>query len=63
MAETTSPRCKVLAPSMYDNETSIIRMLKSGARGYILKDSEPGELKAALRALKEKVLLQRPGKR
>ena len=48
------PDVKVLALSMYDNETSIIRMLKSGARGYILKDSEPGELKAALRALKEK---------
>ena len=46
MAETTSPWTKVLAPSMYDNETSIIRMFKSGARGYILKDSEPGELKA-----------------
>lgn len=48
------PDVKVLALSMYDNETSIIRMFKSGARGYILKDSEPGELKAALRALKEK---------
>ena len=48
------PDVKVLALSMYDNETSIIRMLKSGARGYILKDSEPGELKAALRALEEK---------
>ena len=48
------PDIKVLALSMYDNETAIIRMLKSGARGYILKDSEPGELKAALRALEEK---------
>jgi len=42
------PDIKVLALSMYDNETSIIRMLKSGARGYILKDSEPAELKAAI---------------
>ncbi len=42
------PNIKVLALSMYDNETSIIRMLKSGARGYILKDSEPAELKAAI---------------
>ena len=33
---------------MYDNETSIIRMLKCGARGYILKDAEPAELKTAI---------------
>lgn len=45
---------KVLALSMYDNETSIIRMLKCGARGYILKDSEPAELKAAIHALMDK---------
>lgn len=48
------PDVKVLALSMYDNETSIIRMLKCGARGYILKDSEPAELKAAIHAVMEK---------
>ena len=42
------PNIKVLALSMYDNEMAIIRMLKCGARGYILKDSEPTELKAAI---------------
>jgi two-component system, NarL family, invasion response regulator UvrY len=42
---------KVLALSMYDNENAIIRMLKCGAKGYILKDSEPSELKAAIDAL------------
>src|SRR6185369_8165289 len=42
------PDVKVLALSMYDNESSIIRMLKCGAKGYILKDSEPAELKAAI---------------
>ena len=42
---------RVLALSMYDDENAIIRMLKSGARGYILKDSDPAELKAALQAL------------
>lgn len=42
------PDIKVLALSMYDNENSIIRMLKCGAKGYILKDSEPAELKAAI---------------
>jgi DNA-binding NarL/FixJ family response regulator len=42
------PSVKILALSMYDNENYIIRMLKSGARGYILKDAEPAELKMAL---------------
>ncbi|HEY2722239.1 MAG TPA: response regulator transcription factor, partial [Chitinophagaceae bacterium] len=39
---------KVLALSMYDTEPSIIRMLKYGAKGYILKDTEPKEFKIAL---------------
>lgn len=42
------PDVHVLALSMYDAETSIIRMLKSGAKGYILKDSDPIELQAAI---------------
>ena len=42
------PYIKVLALSMYDNEQSIIRMLKNGAKGYILKDTDPKEFKAAL---------------
>jgi two-component system, NarL family, invasion response regulator UvrY len=45
------PEVKVLALSMYDNEASIIRMLKSGAKGYILKDCEPAELKRAIVSL------------
>jgi len=45
------PSVKVLALSMYDNESSIIRMLKCGARGYILKDSRPTELQSAIETL------------
>ncbi len=45
------PEVKVLALSMYDDENAIIRMLKNGAKGYILKDSDPSELKAAIQAL------------
>lgn len=52
--KTNHPDIKILALSMYDNETSIIRMLKCGARGYILKDSEPAELRAAIEALMSK---------
>lgn len=45
------PDIKVLALSMYDDENAIIRMLKNGARGYILKDAEPADLKAAIDAV------------
>ncbi len=45
------PDIKVLALSMYDDENAIIRMLKNGAKGYILKDTEPAELNAAIQAL------------
>ncbi len=45
------PQVNVLALSMYDNENSIIKMLKCGAKGYILKDSDPAELKAAIDAV------------
>jgi len=41
------PDCRVLALSTMDAETAIIRMIKSGAKGYILKDAEPEELKLA----------------
>lgn len=48
------PDIKVLALSMLDDESSIIRMMRSGAKGYILKDTEPQELKAAISAVVEK---------
>jgi len=38
---------RVLALSTMDAENAIIRMIKSGARGYILKDASPDELKRA----------------
>ena len=48
------PSVKVLALSMYDNEKAIIQMLQNGARGYILKDSEPALLKRAIDDILEK---------
>lgn len=42
------PKVKVLALSMYDDEGAIIRMLKSGARGYLLKSAEADELQRAI---------------
>jgi len=48
------PHLNVLALSMYDNESSIIRMIKNGARGYILKDTDPAELKQAISSVVSK---------
>lgn len=45
------PLVKVLALSMYDDEDAIIRMLRSGAKGFLLKDCEPPELRAAINAV------------
>ncbi len=48
------PDIKVLALSMYDNEASVIAMLKEGAKGYLLKDSDPKQLSAALQDIQKK---------
>ena len=45
------PDLKVLVLSMMEEEMAIIRMLKYGARGYILKDTEAATLKSALHTL------------
>ncbi|HVY75429.1 MAG TPA: response regulator transcription factor [Puia sp.] len=42
------PKIKVLALSMFSDEKTIIRMLRQGAKGYILKNIDPEELKNAL---------------
>jgi len=42
------PNLKVLALSMDDQEETIIKMLKLGAKGYLLKDIHPRELENAL---------------
>lgn len=48
------PDVKVLALTMIDDENAVIRMLKNGARGYLLKESGPAELKTAIYAVVEK---------
>ena len=42
------PTIRILALSMYDTELNVIKMLRAGAHGYILKDSDPEELKIAI---------------
>ncbi|MEO7530609.1 MAG: response regulator transcription factor, partial [Sediminibacterium sp.] len=47
------PQVKIIALSMIKNDLLVIRMLKNGARGYILKDCEPAELLIALQQVHE----------
>lgn len=49
--KTNHPKVMVMALSMYDTENAILRMMKCGARGYVLKDSEPMELQQALESV------------
>lgn len=48
------PKVNVLALSTMEAETSIIKMIKHGAKGYVLKDAEPSELKRAFDELLER---------
>lgn len=45
------PDQKVLALTMEHDEETIIKMIKSGCRGYLLKDIEPEEFLDALKAV------------
>lgn len=48
------PEIKILALSMEDEEAAILKMLKRGAKGYLLKDIHPENLRLALREVSEK---------
>jgi DNA-binding NarL/FixJ family response regulator len=45
------PDVKVIALSMYDSESNIIRMIHNGARGYVLKYAEADELINAINTI------------
>ena len=45
------PSIKVLALSMDDNENSILKMIRNGAKGYLLKDIHPDILREALNSV------------
>ena len=45
------PEIKVLALSTMDSDTAIIKMIKCGAKGYVLKDADLTELKLAFSEL------------
>lgn len=48
------PQIKVLALSMMGDEKTIIKMFRLGAKGYLLKNTDPVELKKALDAIMDK---------
>jgi two-component system, NarL family, invasion response regulator UvrY len=48
------PQVKVLALSMISDERSIIKMFRLGAKGYLLKNTHPAELKEALDSVMDK---------
>ena len=48
------PELKVIALTMEDNESTIISMLKAGAKGYLLKDMSPDILFDAINIVHEK---------
>lgn len=48
------PALKVIALTMEDNESTIIRMLTAGAKGYLLKDMSPDILFDAINIVHEK---------
>lgn len=45
------PNVLIMALSMQDDEQSLVKMVKSGAKGYLLKNVHPLELEKALDAL------------
>ncbi len=51
---THFPQVKILALSMFNDETTILKMIQSGAKGYITKNSEPEKLREAIDTLYEK---------
>ena len=47
------PRTRVVVLSMHADESYVLRALKSGARGYLLKDSAESDILNSIRAVNE----------
>ena len=50
---TENPQISVVILSMHVDESYVMRALKAGARGYLLKDSAPGDLMNAIQAVSQ----------
>lgn len=42
------PDIKIIVLSMFENENTVLSLIKTGIKGYLLKDSQPAEFKKAL---------------
>ncbi len=47
------PSVKVLVVSMYDDDKFIIHLMENGANGYLLKNTEPDEIRRSIYAVHE----------
>lgn len=45
------PEVNIIILTMYDSEIALIRLLKSGVKGFLKKDVHPNELRAALKSV------------
>ena len=45
------PEVRVLVLSMHEQDEYVVAAVRGGAHGYVLKDADPGELRAAIRAV------------
>ncbi|MGZ3836127.1 MAG: response regulator [Mucilaginibacter sp.] len=45
------PQVRVLALSMFEDDQAVIKMIKSGACGYVLKESKPRDLLEAIKTI------------
>jgi DNA-binding NarL/FixJ family response regulator len=55
------PEVKVLMLTMSDDEEIVVRALRTGARGYVLKDTDPDAVVDALRAVAQGGVVLGPG--
>lgn len=46
-----SPTIRILMVTMFEDDASVFTAMRNGARGYVLKDAEKGDLPRAIRAV------------
>ena len=47
----TSPNIRILIITMFEDDASVFTAMRAGARGYILKDAQKGDMLGAIRAV------------
>ena len=47
----TNPNTRILVVTMFEDDHSVFTALRAGARGYVLKDADEGEILRAIRAV------------